>query len=153
MLDKRPPLPVIYCAGHIGPQSNHPRPFGLENYAQSEVFLLTKTKIMVTIVGLEKRINKVKNEEFTVMILQGGIEVVESKTTGKPYLTARKTSIPCTFSDKFAETMVGQSLPGVIERKECVPYEFIIPNTKKKVTLHHTFQYSPKPVTVEEVVG
>jgi hypothetical protein len=108
---------------------------------------------MVTIVGLEKRKNKTKNEEFKVMILQGAIEVATSKTTGKPYLTARKTSIPCTFSDKFAETLVGQSLPGTIERKECTPYEFIIPNTKKKVTLSHTFQYSPNPVTVEEVVG
>jgi hypothetical protein len=108
---------------------------------------------MVTIVGIEKRTNKVKKEEFTVMILQGAIEVVESKTTGRPYLTARKTSIPCTFDEKVAANLVGQSLPGTIERKECVPYEFIIPNTKKKVTLSHTFQYSPNPVTVEEVVG
>jgi hypothetical protein len=31
------------------------------------------------------------------MSLQGSIEVVVSKATGKPYLTARKTSIPCPF--------------------------------------------------------
>jgi hypothetical protein len=79
--------------------------------------------------------------------------VIESKITGKPYLTARETSIPCMFSDEFAETMIGQSLPGTIERKECAAYEFIIPNTKKKIVLNHTFQYSQKPVTVEEVVG
>jgi hypothetical protein len=108
---------------------------------------------MVTIAGLEKRQNKVKKEEFNVMILQGAIEVVMSKTTGKPYLTARKTRIPCTFDEKLAANMVGQSLPGTIERKECTPYVFIIPNTGKKVTLSHTFQYSPNPVTVEEVVG
>jgi hypothetical protein len=108
---------------------------------------------MVTIIGLEKRKNKLKNEEFNVMVLQGNIEVVISKTTGRPYLTARKTSIPCTFDEKLAQNLIGQSLPGIIERKECDPYEFIIPNTKKKVTLNHTFQYSPNPVTVEEVVG
>jgi hypothetical protein len=108
---------------------------------------------MVTIVGLEKRKNKLKDEEFTVMILQGDVVVAISKTTGKPYLTARKTSIPCTFEEKFAQFLIGQSLPGTIERLECDPYEFVIPNTKKKVTLTHTFQYSPNPVTVEEVVG
>ncbi len=87
------------------------------------------------------------------MVLQGDVEVVISKTTGKPYLTARKTSIPCTFDEKLAQHLIGQSLPGTIERKECDPYEFIIPNTKKKITLRHTFQYSPNPATVEEVVG
>jgi hypothetical protein len=108
---------------------------------------------MVTIVSVEKRKNKAKNEEFNVMVLQGDVEVVMSKATGKPYLTARKTSIPCTFDEQVAKTFIGQSLPGGIERKECDPYEFLIPNTKKKVTLHHTFQYSPTPATVEEVVG
>jgi len=79
--------------------------------------------------------------------------VVITKTTGRPYLTARKTSIPCTFDEKLAANLVGQSLPGTIERKECDPYEFIIPNTKKKITLSHTCQHSPNPVAVEEVVG
>ena len=108
---------------------------------------------MVTIVGIEKRMNKAKKEEFNVMVLQGNIEVVMSKTTGRPYLTARKTSIPCTFDEKLAANLIGQSLPGTIERHECTPYEFQIPNSKKKITLSHTFQYSPNPVTVEEVVG
>jgi hypothetical protein len=96
---------------------------------------------------------KTVNEEFNVMILQGDVEVVISKTTGKPYLTARKTSIPCTFDEKLAQHLIGQSLPGGNERKECDPYEFVIPGTKKKITLRHTFQYSPNPATVEEVVG
>ena len=108
---------------------------------------------MVTIVGLEKRRNRTKKEDFNVLILQGELEVVLSKTTGKPYLTARKTSIPCTFDEKVAQHLLGQSLPGSIERKECNPYEYLIPGTKKPITLHHTFQYSPTPATVEEVVG
>jgi hypothetical protein len=108
---------------------------------------------MVTIVGLEKRKNSAKNEEFNVLILQGDVVVAISKTTGRPYLTARKTSIPCTFEETFAQHLIGQSLPGTIERIECDPYEFLIPGTQKPVTLTHTFQYSPNPVTVEEVVG
>lgn len=108
---------------------------------------------MVTIVAMEKRTNKAKNQDFNVMVLQGNVEVVISKTTGRPYLTARKTSISCTFSEEFGKQLVGQTLPGIIEKKECNPYEFTIPNSKKKITLNHTFQYSPDPVTVEEVVG
>jgi hypothetical protein len=38
-------------------------------------------------------------KEFTVLNLQGSNEVVVSKETGKFYLTARKTSILCTFDD------------------------------------------------------
>jgi len=91
---------------------------------------------MVTIIGLEKRKNRVKNEEFNVLVIQGEIEVVLSKTTGRPYLTARKTSIPCTFDEKLAQNLIGHSLPG-----------------GKAITLNHTFQYSPAPATVEEVVG
>lgn len=108
---------------------------------------------MVTIVAMEKRTNKAKNQDFNVMVLQGDVEVVISKTTGRPYLTARKTSIPCTFSETLGQQLIGQTLPGTIEKKECDPYEYLIPGTKKPVKLNHTFQYSPDPVTVEEVVG
>ncbi|MBW6501243.1 MAG: hypothetical protein K0B05_07605 [Bacteroidales bacterium] len=108
---------------------------------------------MVTIVGVEKRKNKAKNEDFNVMVLQGEVEVAVSKTTGRPYLTAKKTSLPCTFTERFASTLIGKSLPGMIERKECDPYEFTVPGTKKKLSLNHTFLYSPDPSTIEEVVG
>ena len=73
---------------------------------------------MVTIIGLEKRMNK-KDEEFNVLILQGDVETVVSKETGKPYLTARKTSIPCTFDEVMAKTLLGQQLPGKIHKMDC----------------------------------
>jgi hypothetical protein len=38
---------------------------------------------------MEKRKNR-KNEKFNVLILQENVEVVISKTTGRPYLTDRK---------------------------------------------------------------
>jgi len=49
---------------------------------------------MVTIVGLEKR-KSADGKEFNVISLQGSVVVAISKATGKPYLTARKSSIPC----------------------------------------------------------
>jgi hypothetical protein len=107
---------------------------------------------MVKIVGVETRTTKA-GKEFQVMVLQGDIEVAISKDTGKPYLTARKTSIPCTFDESIAKTLVGQQLPGGIERIEVKPYEFVVPSTGKKIKLSHSYQYSKEPATVLEVVG
>ena len=107
---------------------------------------------MVTIIASEKRIAKT-GKEFNVMVLQGDIEIAVSKDTGKPYLTARKTSIPCTFDESIAKTLIGHQLPGGIERIEVKPYEFVVPSTGKKIKLAHSYQYSKEPTTVLEVVG
>jgi len=107
---------------------------------------------MVTIIGTETRITKA-GKEFHVMVLQGDIEVAISKETGKPYLTARKTSIPCTFDETIAKTLVGHQLPGGIERIEVEQYEFKVPSTGKKIKLTHSYQYSKEPASVLEVVG
>jgi len=80
-------------------------------------------------------------------------KVAISKATGKPYLTARKTSIPCTFDEVLAKALIGQSLPGEIERIEVDEYEFLVPGTKKKITLNHSYRYSAEPTTISEVVG
>ena len=106
---------------------------------------------MVTIIGLEKRENKEK-EEFNVLILQGGIETIISKETGKPYLTARKTSIPCTFDEVVAKKMLGKELPGEILKMDCDEYDFTIPETGKKIKLDYTYVYNPEPVGIEETV-
>ncbi len=110
-----------------------------------------KIVIMVTIVNFEKRKNT-KDEEFNVLILQGGVETVTSKQTGKPYITARKTSIPCTFDDTFAESLVGTQMPGTIDRIPCDEYKYEIPGSKEVIKLTHTFQYSGEPANLEETV-
>ena len=115
------------------------------------LFIHQKLKTMITIVGFEKRKNK-EDEEFNVLILQGGIETVISKQTGKPYITARKTSIPCTFGDEFAKNLIGNEMPGSIERIECDPYEYMVPETGEVINLTHTYQYSAEPATMEETV-
>jgi hypothetical protein len=107
---------------------------------------------MVTIIRLEKR-KAADGKEFNVMNLQGSVVVAISKATGKPYLTARKSSIPCTFDEVLAKALIGQSLPGEIERIEVDVYEFLVPGTKKKITLNHSYRYSAEPVTITEVVG
>ena len=106
---------------------------------------------MVTIVGFEKRKNP-NDEEFNVLILQGGVEAIISQQSGKPYITARKTSIPCTFGDEFANSLIGKELPGDIQRIECDAYTYEVPGTGEKLKLTHTYQYNADPASLIETV-
>ena len=106
---------------------------------------------MVTIVDFEKRKNE-QDEEFNVLILQGGVEAIISQQTGKPYITARKTSIPCTFGDDFAKVLIGKELPGEIQRVKCDAYSYEVPGTGDKLKLTHTYQYNADPASLIETV-
>lgn len=106
---------------------------------------------MVTIIDFQKRKNS-KDEEFNVLILQGDLETVISQETGKPYFTARKTSVPCTFDESIAKTLIGKELTGGIRKLECEEYEFNIPGTKKKLKLNYSYVYSQEPSGMAEVV-
>jgi hypothetical protein len=131
---------------------NFDPPYALLGENHPVLVFTKKIEIMVTVIGVEKR-TAVSGNEFVVIVLQGEIEIAVSKVTGKPYMTARKTSIPCTFDESIAKSLIGQKLPGAIERLEVKPYEFKVPSTGKQIKLSHTYQYSKEPATVLEVVG
>ena len=103
---------------------------------------------MVTIVKFEKKMNPKTNEAYSVLVLQGDPEVMTSKATGRPYVTARKATIPCALEEVQAKSLVGQTLPGAIERLECAPFEVKLP-TGKKIKITTSFQYMPEPATAE----
>ena len=75
---------------------------------------------MVKIIDFKKSVNQ-EGKEYGVLILQGAIETVRSKTTNRPYLTAKKTAVPTTFDEVLAKNLIGQTLPGQIEKQECEP--------------------------------
>jgi hypothetical protein len=106
---------------------------------------------MVTVSAVEQRKNS-KDEVFPVLILTGDLEIVTSKTTGKPYATVRKMSIPCTFPEETAQKMIGKQLPGEIQRKESSPYEYTSRSTGEILTLTHTYSYNPNPSNLVEQV-
>jgi hypothetical protein len=106
---------------------------------------------MVEIIGFQKRTNT-DGDEFNVLVLQGGIELIKSSETGSYYASAKRTSITCTFDERTCKSLIGSKLPGKVERVDCQPNEFAIPGTEEVVQLPHTFRYNAEPVTAEEHV-
>ena len=106
---------------------------------------------MVTIIGFQKRTNA-EDQEFNVLVLQGGIELIKSSETGSFYATAKKASITCTFDDRMCRQLIGTKLPGKVEKVPCKEYEFSIPGTEEVVKLNHAYKYSSEPATAEEHV-
>ncbi|MHC4184152.1 MAG: hypothetical protein ACYSR0_12465 [Planctomycetota bacterium] len=99
----------------------------------------------------EKRKNA-EDQEFHVLVLQGGIELIKSSESGNYYASAKRATITCTFDERMCRQLIGSKLPGKVERVVCEPYEFSIPGTDEKLQLNHTFKYSPEPATAEEHV-
>jgi len=106
---------------------------------------------MVQIIGFQKRTNT-DGEDFNVLVLQGGVELIKSSETGNYYASAKRATITCTFDERMCRQLIGSKLPGKVERVACEPYEFSIPGTEEKLQLSHTFKYNPEPATAEEHV-
>jgi hypothetical protein len=96
---------------------------------------------MVQIIGFEKKLSKNK-ESYAVLILQGEPEVLISKTSGRPYISARKTTIPCALEENQAQALLGKELPGSIERVSCTPFEVKLA-TGKRVKISTAYQFLP----------
>lgn len=106
---------------------------------------------MVKVIGYQTRKSEEGNE-FFVLILQGGIEIVKSQNGGM-YATARQISLPCTFNEESCKLLVGQELKGEIQKIECAPYEYIVPSTGEVITLSHKYQYVPLEVNTAKSEG
>jgi hypothetical protein len=66
-------------------------------------------------VDFVKRQNK-EGKEFNALILQSGIELVKSHETSRWYATAKKTSITSIFDDTMCQSLIGQEIPGTVQR-------------------------------------
>ena len=106
---------------------------------------------MVTVVDYAIRQRK-DGSEFFVLILQGGLSLVQSRNTGNYYATVKRCSIPSTFDEETAKAMVGEQVPGSIQRQSCEEYEFVAQNTGEVVTLDYRWAYVPEGETVENGV-
>lgn len=106
---------------------------------------------MVTIVDFVKRTNK-DGKEFNALVLQSGIELVKSHETGRWYATAKKASITSTFDDAMCQSLIGQQIPGSVQRIETEPYEFTVKDTGEVLSLTHRWVYAKDGEVISEQV-
>lgn len=87
---------------------------------------------------------------FYTLTLQGGVEIVHS-SNGNQYITIRKASLPTTFDEFTCKSLVGVELPGSIQRVDCEPYEYTVPNTGEMIMLTHRYEYVQEEVQPAQV--
>ncbi|CAA0252682.1 conserved hypothetical protein [Tenacibaculum maritimum] len=100
---------------------------------------------MVRIIGYKQR-QKEDGELFYVLELQGGVELIRSKSTGNFYATAKKAYIPSTFDEQTCIALTGTEMQGSIIKEECEPYEYIVKETGEEIIMHHRWAYVPEDV-------
>ena len=105
---------------------------------------------MVTVIDYKQQKTQ-DGKEFFALILEGDMEFVKSKESGKFYATARKTSLTSTFSETQCKKLIGKVMPGTIEKIETAPYDYRIPESDEVIQLTHSYVYNPKETT-EDVV-
>ena len=98
---------------------------------------------MVTVSSYRITENK-QGKSFIALDLQGDPEFVQSKETGRFYLTAKRCSITSTFTEDQAKSLVGTKFPGIIAKVQAEAYEYSVPETGEVITLTHTYEYRPE---------
>ena len=105
---------------------------------------------MVKVVGF-KALENSEGEEFFGLVLQGGIEMVQSEDTGRFYATAKKCTVASTFDANTCDGLVGEKIPGDIKKITCEPYDYSIAQTGEVISLSHKWQFVPETGQKEPV--
>lgn len=98
---------------------------------------------MVTITGYVLRQNK-EGKTFVSLELSGDIEMIQSSSSGRFYMTAKRCSIPSTFTEETAKLLIGKTMSGRIDRVQTEAYEYTVKETGEVITLVHTYTYVPE---------
>ena len=94
----------------------------------------------------------IDGREFIALILQGGLSLVQSRQTGNYYATVKQCSIPSTFDEATAKMMIGERVPGSVQKKQCEPYEWINKTTGEIISLDYRWAYVPEGTTIEDAI-
>ncbi|HLD52077.1 MAG TPA: hypothetical protein VJA82_02125 [Sediminibacterium sp.] len=105
---------------------------------------------MVTVTNYAVRKTK-DDKRFITLELSGKVELVQSQETGKFYATRRRCSIPSTFDEHVAKSIIGTEIEGEIVRVQSDPYEFTNPQTGEVMSLAYSWAY--QPVGETETIG
>jgi hypothetical protein len=100
---------------------------------------------------IQALLRKSEKGQFVSLELMGDLELVQSQNTGRFYATAKRCFIGSTFNLEIAKGLVGQQLPGTINRVACEPYDYTLPENRQVVSLAHTYAYVPPGGEAEEL--
>jgi hypothetical protein len=104
---------------------------------------------MLTITGYRTHTTK-DGSKFTSLEISGGLEMIQSQSSGQFYAKARKCSIPFTAGVEAAKAMIGNTLPGTIQRVPCPAYDYTL-QSGETLTLSHRYQYQPEEAEGESI--
>lgn len=93
----------------------------------------------VTIIKAFERKNK-KGESFNVLVVEGGLTMVQSKKSNNWFAQSMRTNILASMSLDTCKSLIGTTLPGKIIKQKCTPYEYKTPNSKI-IKLDYTYSY------------
>ena len=94
---------------------------------------------MVTITNFHERTNS-KGEQFYVLELSGGMEIKKNKS-GMMYMTSSTCTIPTSFTATQCEHLIGQQIPGKIEKQPCKPYSYTVQSTGEVKELDYRYVF------------
>ena len=103
---------------------------------------------MVRIINYKER--QSETGTFYVLEVQGGIQMVKSKTTDKYYATAKKAYIATTFDEVTCIALIGTEMEGCIKKEPCEPFEYTVRETGEVITLTERYVYSEVESTTKE---
>jgi hypothetical protein len=106
---------------------------------------------MVRIIDYTKRQNSA-GEDFFLLVLQGGLQLVKSKETNRYYATMKQASMSTTFDENTCKSLIGEEIPGSIVKVETEPYEYTVPETGEVITLSHRWEYVKESDKLAEIV-
>jgi len=106
---------------------------------------------MVTVIDYTLK-TTAEGREFFTLVLQGGLSMVQSKSTGNYYATVKKCSIPSTFDEATAKAMVGEKITGSIQKQTCEPYKYLNKETGEIVEMDYRWVYLPEGASLEEAI-
>ncbi|RZA02865.1 MAG: hypothetical protein EOP47_05165 [Sphingobacteriaceae bacterium] len=89
--------------------------------------------------------------DFITLEITGGLELILSPATGRHYATIRKCSIPSTFDELTAQSLIGMQLPGEIVKVPCEQYEYLKKSTNEIMILDYNYAY--QATTESDIVG
>lgn len=103
---------------------------------------------MVRIINYKER--QADDKTFYVLEVQGGIQMVKSKTTNQFYATAKKAYIATTFDEKTCIALIGTEMDGCVIKQPCEPFEYTVRETGEVITLTERYVYSEVDTDAKE---